>query len=66
VHVERPRNGPLVVLRDQERLIKIPLAWTSMAPLDVYVLLSAGRSLFRPSDLLALVDLVRVLASREV
>ena len=66
MHVERLRNGPLVVLRDQERLIKVPLAWTTAAPLDPYVLLSAGRSLFRPADLLMIAELIRVLTEREV
>ena len=56
----------MVVLRSKERLVKLPLAWTSAASLDPYVLLSAGRSLFRPADLLMVAELIRVLTEREV
>ncbi len=55
-----------MVLRGQGSLFKVPLAWTSAAPLDPYVLLSAGRSFFRPADLLLVAELIRVLSEEEV
>jgi hypothetical protein len=41
-------------------LRSIPLAWTSLAPVDPFVRLAAGRALFRVADL---VELSRLLAS---
>jgi len=41
-------------------LCSIPLAWTSLAPVDPFVSLAAGRALFRVADLL---ELSRCLAS---
>jgi hypothetical protein len=43
------------------RLCSMPVSWTSLAALDPFVALSAGRSLFRVADLLALVQLCRQL-----
>jgi hypothetical protein len=43
---------------DQERLISLPAAWTSVWPPDPVVALSAGRSLFRADDLLELATLL--------
>ena len=42
------------------RLRSLPLKWTSLAPVDPFVSLSAGRAAFRVSDLL---ELSRLLAS---
>jgi hypothetical protein len=36
----------------------IPAGWTSVAPADPFVVLAAGRCLFRYEDLLKLADLV--------
>ena len=42
------------------KLCSFPLRWTSLAPVDPFVSLSAGRAAFRVSDLL---ELSRMLAS---
>jgi hypothetical protein len=47
------------------RVCSLFTSWTSVAPADPYVVLSAGRSLFRVEDLVALVELVRRLSSGE-
>ena len=50
--------------RDERgRICSLPVGWTSVAARDPYVVLAAGRSLFRPEDLLALAARVRVLRS---
>ena len=41
-------------------LHSIPVGWTDLAPVDPYVVISAGRSRFRVADLVTLVDLVGV------
>jgi len=46
---------------DQGRVCSLPAAWTSVAAPDAYVVLSAGRSLFQPGDLVALAARVRLL-----
>jgi hypothetical protein len=43
--------------RGRER--SMPVAWTSMAAADPFVVVAAGRSLFRLEDLIALVALLR-------
>jgi hypothetical protein len=43
------------------RLCSIPQTWTSLAPVDPFVKLAAGRSAFRMTDLLELVRLVACL-----
>jgi hypothetical protein len=40
------------------RLRRLPAAWTSVAPPDVFVKISAGRSHFRAEDLLQLAVLI--------
>lgn len=47
------------------RTCSIPTAWTSLAAADPFVVLSAGRSLFRIEDLLTLASLVRKLSIPE-
>ena len=37
----------------------MPVAWTSLATADPFVVVAAGRSLFRLHDLIALVALLR-------
>ena len=49
----------LVFYNDWHALVSIPLAWTSLAPVDPFVVLSAGRSAFRVKDLIELAQLVR-------
>jgi hypothetical protein len=34
----------------------LPLAWTSLAPVDAFIEVSAGRAMFRPADLLHVVQ----------
>ena len=43
---------------ESDRVRSLPTAWTSEAEEDAFVLLSGGRSAFRPEDLLALADLL--------
>jgi hypothetical protein len=47
---------------DEGRLRYMPTSWTNAAAEDPFVSVSAGRSLFRASDLPRLVDLVAGLA----
>jgi hypothetical protein len=44
---------------DGQQLQSLPTAWTSLAPADPFVLVSAGRAAFRLQDLLELARLVR-------
>jgi hypothetical protein len=46
------------------QLASVPEAWTDLARVDPFVALSAGRSPFRPEDLVELLRLVRGLAGR--
>jgi hypothetical protein len=48
----------LVFYDDQGELASIPLAWTSLAPVDPFVALAAGRTPFRLADLLELAQFV--------
>jgi len=41
------------------RLCLIPIAWTSLACVDPFVEIAAGRAMFRPEDLLRLAEFVR-------
>ena len=43
---------------DDGRSQSLPMNWTSLRPPDPFVETSAGRSVFRTSDLLALCDLI--------
>jgi hypothetical protein len=70
-HPLHGREFPLVTYRrnwgenrayfhDQEgRLASLPAEWTSLVPVDPFVLVSGGRSLFRFHDLLELAQLVQ-------
>ncbi len=40
------------------RLVSVPLAWTTLAAMDPFVELAAGRSAFRVGDLLESADLL--------
>jgi hypothetical protein len=54
-----------VFFHDQDgRLRSLPATWTSVAPPEPFVEASAGRSLFRVDDLLALAALVSRLSGR--
>lgn len=48
----------------QGRVCSLPAAWTSVVAPDPYVVLSAGRSLFRPQDLVRLAARVRRLLGK--
>ena len=41
-----------------QRVCSLPAGWTDVEAPDAFVVLAAGRSLFRPDDLLALADLI--------
>ena len=45
-------------LLDDGTLTSVPTEWTDMAEPDVFVAAAAGRSMFRPDDLLALAELI--------
>jgi hypothetical protein len=45
-------------LLDDGTLTSVPVEWTDMAEPDVFVAAAAGRSHFRPQDLLALAELI--------
>jgi hypothetical protein len=65
--VARRRNwGEDRVYYHDERgeLGSLPTAWTDVADVDPFVVMSAGRSPFRVADLLDLADLVRQLQAR--
>ena len=47
------------------RMLSMPLNWTSIAPEDPFVMMARGRSLFRLSDLAALLHLVNALKERD-
>jgi len=52
-----------VSFHDQDgRFCSFPASWTSVAAPDPFVVLSAGRSLLRVKDLLALASLIRELS----
>lgn len=54
----------VVFYDENENLSTVPIAWTNLAQeTDPFVILSEGRAYFRPSDLLALVDLIEELNS---
>jgi hypothetical protein len=40
------------------RVHSLPAGWTDVEAPDAFVVMAAGRSLFRPADLLALADLL--------
>ena len=48
-------------LDEKGDLVRFPASWTSVGAVDPFVVVSDGRSLFRVSDLLRLVDMVEEL-----
>jgi hypothetical protein len=46
---------------EAQRLRSLPLAWTSVAPADPFVVLAAGRARFRLEDLCRLAQLLTAL-----
>ena len=48
-----------------QRVHSLPAAWTDIEPPDAFVVMAAGRSLFRPVDLLVLADLLEDLRLRK-
>jgi len=44
---------------DDGRLRSVPTSWTDLAETDPFVVMAAGRSPFRPDDLLRLTQLIR-------
>src|SRR3954451_20361063 len=47
------------------RLHSVPTSWTDAAAIDAFVIVAAGRSLFRVTDLLELVPLIQNLESEK-
>jgi hypothetical protein len=43
---------------DDGTLTSVPIAWTDMAEPDAFAAVAAGRSPFRPQDLLALAEVI--------
>ncbi len=41
------------------RLYSMPTSWTDLGPVDPFVVMAAGRALFRPADLLAVAALMQ-------
>jgi len=57
--IKTPHGERRVYHYDSEgRIASVPLAWTDISPPDPFVVVSAGRALFRIKDLLRLVYLV--------
>jgi len=54
------------VVGDDGVVVSLPAAWTDIDPVDPFVVMAAGRSAFRPEDLLAVADLLDALKSRGV
>jgi hypothetical protein len=48
----------------QTQVRSLPATWTDVVAVDPFVALSAGRSYFRPEDLLQLASLLRALKRR--
>ena len=48
-------------LDEKGDLVRLPASWTSVGAVDPFVVVSDGRSLFRVSDLLRLVDIAEEL-----
>ena len=44
---------------DNGNVRSMPVSWTSIAPVDPFVMVAAGRAYFRTDDLLRLVSLVQ-------
>ena len=59
---ERSPSGDVVLVRDERgRLRKLRASWTSVAPVDAFVVVARGRAHFRPEDLDALAALIGAL-----
>jgi Family of unknown function (DUF5372) len=52
--------------QESEHLISVPAIWTDVIPEDPFVRMASGRSLFRVSDLLELVQMVVELPEKHV
>ena len=50
---------------ERNSITSIPVRWTSLKPQNPYVVISNGRSLFCPKDLLDLAQLVKYLKSEQ-
>jgi hypothetical protein len=58
--IRRYRSGQTLVLYKQaERLVGIPMEWTNMSHPDPYSVVSGGRSPWRIDDLLRLAEIIR-------
>ena len=57
----RQNWGDRVWFYDNEgRLQSVPTSWTDAAPMSAFIVVAAGRSLFRLADLLELAQRIRV------
>jgi hypothetical protein len=65
VGVQRCWGEPRVAYRDENGAVRsVPLSWTDRKPPDMFVEVSAGRSILHPEDLKSLVHLVRAAKKR--
>ena len=68
VDQRRSKTGDRIWYADADgRVRSLPRAWTSLAAVDPFELISAGRACFRPADLVdlaALIDGLRGLGGR--
>lgn len=59
----RGQDGEYVYLEvDGQQVRRLPAAWTSLGCVDPFVVVAAGRSLFRADDLARLAEVVASLA----
>lgn len=58
VHARNWGEDRVYFYDDEGRLRSLPSSWTSLGQVDPFVVLSGGRALFRPADLLKLSDLL--------
>ena len=55
---QMPGECRVVFLNAKGRKSSVPLQWTDIGPEDPFIIVSAGRALFRVEDLLGLVRLI--------
>jgi Family of unknown function (DUF5372) len=63
VHKNNWAEDRVFFFADDGQMRSLPASWTDVAPPDPFVVVAAGRGLFRVSDLVALVDLLDGLGS---
>lgn len=64
VHARSWGEDRVYFYEDEGPLKSLPASWTSVGEVDPFVMLSEGRALFRPAELLKLADLLAELGER--